>query len=99
MTAPLDAALAGMHCDAAFRVVHVKLALFGAGVGFRHLIDHRLRRHALAQTPPAPIAPQWVRQRLCGQRADAALAMRADRADCEELAGDRDAESAGRITR
>src|SRR3954453_17593672 len=99
MTAPLDPDLAAMPCDAASRVVHVKLALFGAGVGLRHLIDQRLRRHALPHQPPASIPPEWVRQRLCGQRAHAALAMRADRADREELAGDRDAESAGRITR
>src|SRR3954447_21881663 len=99
MTAPVDTALAGMDRDAASRVVHVKLALFGAGVGLRHLIDHRLRRHALAQQPHAPITPERVRQRLCGQRADAAFAMRADRADGKELAGDRDAVGAGGIAR
>jgi hypothetical protein len=50
------------------------------------MIDHGLRRHALAQQPHAAIAPQRVRQRLRRERADAALAMRTDRADREELA-------------
>ena len=91
MTAPVDAARAGMHRDAAVRVMHVKLALLGARIRLGQMIDHGLRRHPLAQQAHAAIAPERVRQRLRGQRADAAFAMRTDRADREELAGDRDA--------
>ena len=75
-------------------VMHVKLALLGADIGLDQMIDHRLRRHALAQQPHAAIAPERVRQRLRRERADAAFAMRTDRADGEELARDGDAEGA-----
>ncbi len=83
-----------MHRDAALGVVHVKLALLGARIRLRHMIHHGLRRHALAQQAHAAIAPERIGQRLRGQRADTAFAMRTDRADREELARDRDAEGA-----
>ena len=97
--APVDAVRAGMHRDAALRVMHVKLALFGAAVGRRQMFDHGLRRHPFAQQAHAAIAPERVRQRLRGERADAALAMGADRADREELARNRDAIGAARVAR
>src|ERR1043165_8134446 len=99
MAAPVDAARARMHRDAAAGVMHMKLALLGAGIGLGHMIDHRLRRHSLAEEPHAPIAPERVRQCLGRERADAAFAMWADRPDGEELARNRDAISAGWIAR
>ena len=57
VAAPLDAARAGMHRDRAAGVVHVKLALVGALVRRDEMIDHRLRRHPLAQQTHAAIAP------------------------------------------
>src|SRR2546423_6101344 len=99
MPAPVDAPRAGVDRDATPRVVDMELALLRARVRLHHVIDDRLRCHAFAQQTHAAIAPERVRQRLRGQRADAALAVRADRADREELARNRDAVGAARIAR
>jgi hypothetical protein len=88
-----------MHRDPAFRVMDVELALRGAGIRLHQMFDHGLRGHSLAQQPHAAIAPERVRQSLRGERADAAFAVRTDRADREELARDRDAVGAARIAR
>ena len=61
VAAPIDAARAGVHRDAAVRVMHVKLAQLGAYIGLDQVIEHRLRRHALAQQPHAAIAPERIR--------------------------------------
>ena len=63
-------------------------------VGLGHVIDHRLRGHPLAQQAHPAITPERVRQRLRRKRADAAFAVRTDRADREELARHRNAEGA-----
>ena len=85
--------------DAALGVMHVKLALLGTAIRLGHVIDHGLRRHSLAQQAHTAITPERVRQRLRRERADAAFAVRTDRADREELACDRDAEGAAWIAR
>src|ERR1044072_666402 len=99
VAAPVDATRAGMHRDGAACIVDMKLALLGPLVRRDEVIDHGLRRHALAQQAHAAVAPQRVRQRLRGECADAAFAVRADRADREELARDRDAVGAAGIAR
>ena len=62
--------------DAALGVMDVKLALLGARVRLGDMIDHRLRGHSLAQQAHPAKTPERVRQRLRGQRTDAAFAMR-----------------------
>src|SRR6266700_1138550 len=78
-----------MRGDSTFCVVDVELALRGAGVRLDQMLDHRRRRHSLAQQAHATITPKRIWQGLRGERADAAFAMRTDRADREELACDR----------
>src|SRR5882672_298822 len=89
MTAPVDAVRAGMHRNAALRVMDMELALLRAGVRLHQMLDHRLRGHSLAQEPHAAIAPKRIGQSLRRERANAAFAMWADCADREELARDR----------
>src|SRR5688572_5220323 len=97
--APLDAACAGVLADPAFRIDDVQLPMVAAFVG-RGEVAHDLGRgHACAQQIEPVLAVEGVDQRLRGKRTDAALGVRAERADREEARRDCDPERAALVAR
>ena len=94
MAAPLDAALAGVGGRRAACAEQVQLALGAARVGVGQGAGDVGRRPALGEQVEAGRPVERIEQRLARDRADAAPGVRAQGADREKAAGDRDAEPA-----
>src|SRR6185503_6140801 len=94
--APVDALPAGVLADAAGGIDHMELALLAAFVGRGQAPDDFRRGNAVSQQLEALRPVVRVHQGLGRERADAALRVRAERADGEEARRDRHAEGAAR---
>ena len=94
MAAPLDAALAGEGDGLALCRQDVQLALGTARVGVGQGAGDVERRPALGEQVQGGRPVERIEQRLARDRADAAPGVRAQGADGEKAAGDRDAEPA-----